>query len=156
MKQHTTAFAILLLALLAALAALLVHARTAEAPAPVTISIPTASGEQPVLAVFQCRTLHETLYFKLLGNVKNLTAEPVRYVTARCILRDAQGRNRGTAQSLTVPEILLQQEVASFEIVAPFDPAIRGVELHFEEYGSGRIIPVDARQASALFLGGRR
>ena len=155
MTSRNIAFTVALFALAAALVALLAHARTAEAPAPLAISIVSDKGA-PVLDLFQCRTMDETLFLKVLGNAQNVTAEPVRYVAARCTFADEQGRVLGSAQSLVTPEVLLPQEIASFEIVVPFDPAIRKLELSFEGYAAGKHVAVNSRNSSALLPGGAR
>lgn len=82
------------------------------------------------------------MLFKVMGVVRNLSAEPLRYPTARVAFLDDQGNVLDQTQGLIVPEVLESRRDGRFVLVTRPDPRIAAVALNLAD-AEGMPLPTD-------------
>ena len=73
-----------------------------------------APVSEAVVDLVSCATIEEAMLFKVMGVVRNLSPEPLRYPTAQVSFWDAQGTVLDRTQGCIVPEVLESRHSGRF------------------------------------------
>lgn len=99
--------------------------RTGARPRAVRLVFP--AGAPPAQAVIRLdagATIEEAMLLKVMGVVRSLDGNPLRYPVANVWFRDADGHVLDRARGCVVPEVLAAHERGRFVLVTRADPRV--------------------------------
>ena len=89
--------------------------RTREGPREIRFIFPPSAPTTTAIADLRaCTTIEEAMLFKVMGVVRNLSPEPLRYPTVQVVFLDGQGSVLDRSQGCIVPEVLESQHSGRF------------------------------------------
>lgn len=116
----TAAAAMPISLLIVAVAALTGWAMRGATDRPVEVRFvfpPDAQATSAIADLRSCTTIEEAMLFKVMGVVRNLSPEPLRYPSAQVAFLDAQGTVLDRTQGCLVPEVLESRHSGRFVLV---------------------------------------
>jgi len=108
-------------------------------PAPSTTDQVPATANAPFLQVsaWNCVIDSETNYFKVRGEVKNLSVAAVKNIVAVATVRTSDGTFVKSANALIEYQPLMAGQVSPFTIIDTGNPSIQTAELSFRMFFDG-------------------
>ena len=102
----------------------------------------SASSDEAVVGLRSCATIEEAMLFKVMGVVRNLSAEPLRYPTAQVAFINDQGKWLDHGRGWIVPEVLEPRCSGRFVLATRPDPRIVRIAVTLADL-DGAPLPAD-------------
>ena len=104
--------------------------RTREGPREIRFLFPPAAPATTAIADLRaCTTIEEAMLFKVMGVVRNLSPEPLRYPTVHVAFLDGHGAVLDRSQGCIVPEVLESQHGGRFVLATRPNRSIAAISI---------------------------